>query len=86
MNRIHFIGDWSAGERRRLREAVRVFGDAWQASDRPPTEQEPFWILVQEIPPWGAYYFAHRLGTSDSLTAQTPEALADVLETSARKL
>jgi hypothetical protein len=85
-NSIHFVGDWSAAQRRRLREALRVFEDAWQASERPPTELEPFWILVQETPPWGPYYFAHRLGTTDSLTAQTPEDLIAVLETSAQEL
>jgi hypothetical protein len=42
--------------------------------------------VVQESPSWGTYYFAHRLGTHDSLTGRSVTELAEVIETSSKEL
>lgn len=83
---IHFVGNWTAAERLRLRRSVTTFEQAWDASARASTVDHPEWIVVQESPAWGSYYFAHRLDTHDSLTAQSATGLAEVIEHSSRHL
>lgn len=83
---IHFVGEWSRAERRRVRRALTTFERAWAPSARSSTADAPEWIVVQESPPWGTYYFAHRLGTRDSLTARSAAELAAVIEESSREL
>jgi hypothetical protein len=83
---IHFVGNWSEEERRGLRRAVMTFERAWASSVRSATADDPEWIAVQESPSWGIYYFAHRLGTRDSLTARSAAELAAVIENSSREL
>lgn len=59
----------------------------WRASlDRSSTIDDTFWVVVQESPSRGPYYFAHRLGTRDSLTGRSAPELASVIEESAREL
>ena len=83
---LHFVGTWSDAERRRIRRAVTTFERAWGPSARTSTAEEPEWMIVQETPPWGPYYFAHRFGTHDSLTGRSVEELAAVIERSSEKL
>ena len=83
---LHFAGTWSDAERRRIRRAVTAFERAWAPSARTSTAEKPEWIIVQETPAWGPYYFAHRLGTHDSLTGRSVEELAAVIERSSEKL
>ncbi|HKL88632.1 MAG TPA: hypothetical protein VJ884_06470 [Salinibacter sp.] len=83
---LHFVGDWSTAERRRIRRAVSTFERAWVQSNRSQAVDDPEWVVVQESPSWGAYYFAHRLGTRDSLTGRTAAELAATIETSSREL
>jgi hypothetical protein len=86
-NLTYFIGDWSAADRRRVRRAVKDFETQWRASsDRSSTIDDAFWVVVQESPWWGPYYFAHRLGTRDSLTGRSADELASVIEESAQEL
>jgi hypothetical protein len=65
---------------------VITFERAWAPSARSSTVDVPEWVVVQESPSWGAYYFAHRLGTHDSLTGRSAGELADVIEASSREL
>jgi len=83
---IHFVGNWSEDERQCIRRAVTTFEQAWAPSSRSSTADAPEWIAVQESPSWGIYYFAHRLGTRDSLTGRSAAELASVIENSAREL
>lgn len=83
---IHFVGDWPQDERRRVRRAVTLFERAWAPSDRTSTAETPEWVVVQQSPAWGPYYFAHRLGTRDSLTGRSATELAEFIERSSRKL
>jgi hypothetical protein len=84
---IHFVGDWPTTERGRIRQAVKAFETQWRTSaDRSSTIDEAFWVVVQESPSWGPYYFAHRLGTCDSLTGRSAPELADIIEASAQEL
>jgi hypothetical protein len=83
---IHFVGNWSEDERHCVRGAVTTFEQAWVRSTRSATADDPEWIVVQESPSWGIYYFAHRLGTRDSLTARSAAELAAVIENSSREL
>jgi hypothetical protein len=83
----YFIGDWSTTDRRRIRQAVKAFETRWRtSSDRTSRIDEAFWVVVQESPSWGPYYFAHRLGTCDSLTGRSADELADIIEESAHEL
>jgi hypothetical protein len=85
---IHFIGHWTDAERRRLRRALTTLERAWAAPDSPsavegsPNDSE--WIVVQESPPWVAHYFAHCLGTPNTLTGRSADELASVIERSSR--
>ena len=83
---LHFVGEWSDAERQRIQQAVTVFERAWAPSDRTSTVEDPEWVIVQESPSWGRYYFAHRLGTHDSLTGRTVAELAETIERSSREL
>jgi len=83
---LHFVGRWSPRERRRIRRAVTTFERAWAPSARSSTVEEPEWVVVQESPSWGTYYFAHRLGTHDSLTGRSAAELAEVIEASSEEL
>jgi hypothetical protein len=83
---LHFVGHWSPHERRRIQQAVTTFERAWGPSARSSTAEEPEWVVVQESPSWGTYYFAHRLGTHDSLTGRSVTELAEVIETSSKEL
>lgn len=83
---LHFVGTWSDAERRRIRQAVTAFERAWGRSDRTSTADEPEWVVAQESPAWGTYYFAHRLGTHDSLTGRSAAELAAVIEASSQEL
>jgi hypothetical protein len=83
---IHFVGQWSDAERRRIRQALTVFERAWAPSARTSTAEEPEWVIAQESPAWGRYYFAHRLGTHDSLTGRSVAELAETIERSSREL
>jgi hypothetical protein len=86
-NLTYFIGDWSTTDRRRIRQAVKDFEDRWGASSsRSSSIDDPFWVVVQQTPSWGPYYFAHRLGTRDSLTGRSAPELADIIEESAQEL
>jgi hypothetical protein len=83
---IHFSGSWLDEERQRLRTAIRTFEDTWRQSARSSSSDTRYWVLVHESPPWGAYYFAHRLDVHDSLTGPSAAKLAETIEEAAREV
>lgn len=78
---IHFDGRFAPGEVERLSRTTETIEHTLRLAPVPPLAGRP-WIMVSvEIPSYGTYFLAHRLGYPHFLRARTVEELCHQIRT-----